>query len=93
MPSTNLSPKLPLTTKRCSRGIVDTILLPKGIVTVARVPANAGGMRWWAVVGGHDALVEYQREFFLVTKSVVASSHHLVGELTASIETLLCCLT
>jgi hypothetical protein len=50
-------------------------------------------MRWWAVVGGPEALVEYQRKFFLVTKSVVACGHHLVGTLAASIETLLCCLT
>jgi hypothetical protein len=93
MPSTDLSPKLPFTTRRCLRGLVDTILLPKGIATVAHVTVNAGRMRWWAVVGGHDASVEYQRKFFLVTKSVVAYGHHRVGTLAASIETLLCCLT
>ena len=40
-----------------SRGTVDTILLPKGIATAARMPANAGCMPWWAVVHLHSSRI------------------------------------
>jgi hypothetical protein len=79
--------------RQCSSGMVDTILLLKGIATVARVPAKAGRMRWWAVVSSPSPLAKYQRKLFLTTKSVVACRHHRAGTLAVSTDTLLCCLT